>query len=92
MGLKEASTLEKTSSIGPCVSTEHQLVTDRHRHRVTHGRPHTGQMGSADPPGKMDEKLKSENMSKKNNFQYFRMHHFVIKLSQFSSPQAARGH
>jgi len=29
MGLKEASTLAKTSSIGPCVSTEHQLVTDR---------------------------------------------------------------
>ena len=23
-----------------------------------------GQMGSADPPGKMDEKLKSENMQK----------------------------
>ena len=24
-----------------------------------------GQMGSADPPGKMDEKLKSENMQKR---------------------------
>jgi len=23
---------------------------------------------------------------------YFRMHHFVVKLSKFSSPQAARGH
>jgi len=23
---------------------------------------------------------------------YFRMHHFVAKFSQFSSPQAARGH
>jgi len=23
---------------------------------------------------------------------YFRMHHFVVKFSQFSSPQAARGH
>ena len=25
-------------------------------------------MGSADPPGKMDEKLKSENMQKKSSF------------------------
>ena len=23
---------------------------------------------------------------------YFRMHHFEVKFSQFSSPQAARGH
>ena len=23
---------------------------------------------------------------------YFRMHHFVVKCSKFSSPQAARGH
>jgi len=23
---------------------------------------------------------------------YFRMHHFVVKFSKFSSPQAARGH
>jgi len=23
---------------------------------------------------------------------YFRMHHFVVEFSQFSSPQAARGH
>jgi len=23
---------------------------------------------------------------------YFKMHHFVVKFSQFSSPQAARGH
>jgi len=23
---------------------------------------------------------------------YFRMHHFVVKFAQFSSPQAARGH
>jgi len=30
----------------------------------THGRPHIGAMGSADPPGKMDEKLKSENTQK----------------------------
>jgi len=78
-----------------------------------------GQMGSADPPGKMDEKLKSENMQKKSSFLslcyilraigagrcrerryadhifiqiYFRMHHFVAKFSQISSPQAARGH
>jgi len=27
-----------------------------------------GQMGSADPPGKMDEKLKSENMQKRAIF------------------------
>ena len=35
-----------------------------------HGRPHIGlgQMGSAEPPGKMDEKLKSENMQKKSSF------------------------
>jgi len=26
------------------------------------------QIGSADPPGKMDEKLKSKNMQKKNSF------------------------
>jgi len=30
-----------------------------------HGRPHVGQMWSADPPRKMDEKLKSENPTKK---------------------------
>ena len=29
---------------------------------------HTGQMGSADPPGKMDEKLRSENMQKRAVF------------------------
>ena len=72
-------------------------------------------MGSADPSGKMDEKLKSENMQKSSFLNggegwgegrvrerryavhmfiqiYFRMHHFVVKFSQFSSPQAARGH
>jgi len=78
------------------------------------------QMGSADPPGKMDEKLKSENMQKKSSvlclcyilrairagrcrerryadhifiqiYMYFRMHHFVVKFSKFSSPRAARG-
>ena len=27
-----------------------------------------GQIGSPDPPGKMDEKLKSENMQKKSSF------------------------
>jgi len=75
-------------------------------------------MGSADLPGKMDEKLKSENMQKKSSFLclyyilralragrcnkgryaddifiqiYFRMHHFVVTFSKFSSPQAARG-
>jgi len=77
-------------------------------------------MGSADPLGKMDEKLKSENMQKEQfsmfvlyfeNNQgrqvrcrerrygdqifiqiYFRMHHFVVKLSKISSSQAAREH
>ena len=76
-------------------------------------------MGSADPPGKMDKKLKSENMQKKRAVFlcscyilrairagrcrerryadhifiqiYFRMHHFVVRFSKFSSPQAARG-
>ena len=77
-------------------------------------------MGSADPPGKMDEKLKSENMQKKSSvlclcyilrairagrcrerryadhifiqiYMYFRMHHFVVKFSKFSSPRAAIG-
>jgi len=65
-----------------------------------------GQMGSADPPGKMDEKIKSENMQKRAVFRMgvgkrryadhihmnFRMHHFVVKFSKFSLPQAARGH
>jgi len=32
--------------------------------RLRHGRLHIGEMGSADPRGKMDEKLKSENMQK----------------------------
>jgi len=31
----------------------------------------TGQMGSADPPGKMDEQLKSENMQKKSMFMLY---------------------
>jgi len=84
-----------------------------------HGRPHIGTNGVSLPPGKMDEKLKSENMQKKSSFLclryilkairagtcrerryadhifiqiYFRVHHFVIKFSKFSSPQAARGH
>jgi len=79
-----------------------------------------GQMGSANPPGKIDEKLKSENMQQnKSSFLclcyilraigagrcrerryadhifiqiYFRMHHFVVRFSKFSSPQAAMGH
>jgi len=61
-------------------------------------------MGSADPSGKMDEKLKSENMPKEQFSEcgwgerryadhifiqiYFRMHHFVVK---FSSPRAQGG-
>jgi len=72
-------------------------------------------MGSADPPGKMDEKLKSENMQKSSFLNilrairagrcrerrcadcifiqiYFKMHHFVVKFSKFSSPLVARGH
>ena len=80
---------------------------------------HRDKWGSADPPGKMDEKLKRENMQKRAVFygydnilraigagrcrerryadhifiqMYFRMPHFVVKFSQFSSPQAARGH
>jgi len=41
----------------------------------------------------MDEKLKSENMQKRAfSVAYFGMHHFVVKFSKFSSPQAARGH
>jgi len=76
-------------------------------------------MGSTDPPGKMDEKFKSENMQKEQfsmfmlYFEsnqsrqvyrerryadhtfiqiYFRLHHFVVKFSKFSSPKAARVH
>jgi len=64
-------------------------------------------MGSAaPPPGKMDEKLKSEKHAKQRAGGcrerryadhifiqiYFTMHHFVVKFSKFSSPQAARGH
>ena len=33
-----------------------------------HGRPHVGANGPADPPGKMDEKLASENMQKRAIF------------------------
>ena len=75
-----------------------------------------GQVGSADPPGKMGEKLNSEKHAKKSSFLnisraigagrcrerryadhifiqiYFRMHHFVVEFSKFSSPQTARGH
>jgi len=56
----------------------------------------------------MDEKLKSEKMQKEQFSEwvwgerryadhifiqiYCRMHHFVVKFSTFSSPQAARGH
>jgi len=38
------------------------------------GRPHMGQIGSADPPGKMDEKLKSENMQNKSSFYVYVWH------------------
>jgi len=34
------------------------------RQRCSWAYAHRGQMGSADPPEKMDEKLKSENMQK----------------------------
>ena len=46
------------------------ITHSRRQHQAYHGRPHIQwQMGSADPfPGKMDEKLKSENMIKKSNF------------------------
>jgi len=50
----------------------------------------------------MDEKLKSEKHAKQRaggcrerryaDHIYFIMHHFVVKFSKFSSPQAARGH
>ena len=33
-----------------------------------------GQIGSADPPVKMDEKLKSENMQKKLQFSVFMLY------------------
>jgi len=53
----------------------------------------------ADPHGKINEKLKSKNMQRKQFSAdhifihiYFRMHHFVVKFSKFSSPQVARGH
>ena len=84
-----------------------------------HWRPHIGEMGSADPPWKMDEKIKKRKHAKRSSFLcscdiltaimagrcrerryadhifiqiYFRMHHFVVKFSKFSSPQATRGH
>jgi len=41
-------------------------------------------MGSAAPPGKMDEKLKSENMQKKFS-------EWWVGVMKFSSPQAAMG-
>jgi len=56
----------------------------------------------------MDEKFKSEYTQKEQFSEwgvgerryadhifidiYFRMHHFVVKFSKFSSPQMARGH
>jgi len=47
-------------------------------------------MGSAEPPGKMDEKLKkNEKMHKTAFFQYFRMRHFVVIFLKITSPQAA---
>ena len=76
-------------------------------------------MGSADPPGKIDEKIKKQKHAKNSSFLclcyilrairagrcrerryadhisiqiYFRKHHFVVKFSKFSLPQAARGH
>jgi len=66
---------------------------------------HKGKWGQLTPLGKMDEKIKSENMQKEQFSEwgsgerryadhifiqiYFRMHYFVVK---FSLPQAARGH
>jgi len=92
-------------------------------HSVFTGRmpflPPNQQRQSTEGTGKINEKLKSENMQKRAVFLclhyilrairagrcrerryadhiysyiYFRMHHFVIKFSKFSSPQAARGH
>jgi len=77
---------------------------------------HRGKWGQLTPCGKIDEKLKSENVQKRAVFMfmlyfdsnqggrcrqrryadhifiriYFRMHHFVVKFSKFSSPQTAR--
>ena len=80
-----------------------------------------GKCGQLTLSGKMDEKLKSENMQKSSFLClivyviflrairagrcierryadhiliqiYFRMHHFVVKFSKFSSLHAARGH
>ena len=69
-----------------------------------HGRPHIGANGVSWPPKKMNEKLKSKNMQKRAGTCrerpygdhifipiYFRMHHFIVKFSKFSSPQATRG-
>jgi len=94
-----------------------QTTTSTHTHSWAF--PHVGANGVSLPPGKMDEKLKSENMQKRAVFKclcyilrsigagrcrewryadhifiqiYRRMHHFVVKFSKFSSPQAARGH
>jgi len=73
-----------------------------------HGRPQIVANGVSWSPGKMNKKLKSENMQKEQfsewrwgeprhadhilNQIYFRMYHFVVKFSEFSSAQAARGH
>jgi len=39
------------------------------------------QMGSADPPGKMDEKLKSKNMQKRTVF-YVSMFMFILRAGE----------
>jgi len=46
--------------------------------RCSHGRPHIGAYWVSSPPGKMDEKLKSENMQKEQ----FSMFIFYFESNQ----------
>ena len=65
------STATSTPSARHVVTTGSGLrchATNANVSSIIHGRPHIGQMGSADPPLKMDEKLKSENMQKRAVF------------------------
>jgi len=51
------------------------LQRAHHPHRREHGRPHiAGKWGQLIPPRKMDEKLKSENMQKKQQFSIFMLY------------------
>ena len=84
------------------------VVTSPTADRLHHGRPHIGANGVSWPPWKNGWKIKKRKHAKKSTFlhgwwggvkwsphifqMYFRMHHFVVIFSKFSSPQAARGH